>query len=465
MGKILVAGREVMSAQYAYAVFLGIFLGIASYFFAGTVFVFLVFGLLCYSIRKSSPPEDRRFIATVLIAGFLLRVFFTLLTHAGSYLDGYGGFTSGDDTLYTLRSWALTNRWAGKPEAWLRVIAPTTGHGLNPFTYLIAYFFKVFGFHPVSAKFINCILGTAAGWSTYLLTKLCFDRKAAKISLLIVMFYPSLIRWSTANLTDPAILLLFMLCVYILVEAALRKISLARIAAFGAAIAILCYFINSFYVALLALGTAVALFTRFLDIFRRAGTKCVVAVAIVFFLSAGCWYVVSQKPHVVLPHIFMLEFTQRQIALSDFAGYYLYTGKFLDCANNGIIAVSEFIFVIFKNVAYFMLAPFPWQISSKGQLMAFPQMFIWYCALILSVFGAYKLFLNKPKAAFLLSALLLFGIVIRSLADGNIGAAFRHRDLFTPFFLIFASAAIKDLLGEKKLFARSARADTSGRGT
>jgi uncharacterized membrane protein YbjE (DUF340 family) len=78
-------------------------------------------------------------------------------------------------------------------------------------------------------------------------------------------------------------------------------------------------------------------------------------------------------------------------------------------------------------------------------------MLLWYGVIGLAIFGFVKLSLKRPQNAILIGLLLLIGIVVNSLADGNIGAAFRHRDMVTPLFIILASGVITDFLSDKKL--------------
>ena len=440
-----------MNKDKFYILLISLFLGIVSFFLSGTVFLFLVFGVISYLIYKNASPEDRRFILTVLVTGFLLRVILAFALHALSYTKGYEGFTSGDDMLYSLRSWSLVFKWEGKPYIWQRTFAPSPGYGLNPFTYLLAFFYKLFGFHPATAKIINCIIGTLIGWMSYLMGKEMFDNKAAKISMLIVTFYPSLVRWSVANLKDPLIILLFMICAHILIVRLNHKIKVIQLITLAVSMAILYHFVNKFYFILIVIGIGLLIFFRFLDLFKKKKLKIFILSIVCLAILGSGYYFLYVKPDNVLQFIYMTEYFQKGAARSDYAGYYLYTRDFMDSVNKGIIPPLEFCNVIFKNIVYFMLTPFPWNMSSRGQLSAYPQMLIWYLLLILSIFGFSTLFIKKPKIAFLLAILLIVGITVRSFVEGNIGAAFRHRDIYTPFFIIFASLTIRNLMDKKTL--------------
>jgi TM2 domain-containing membrane protein YozV len=114
----------------------------------------------------------------------------------------------------------------------------------------------------------------------------------------------------------------------------------------------------------------------------------------------------------------------------------------MESLDKGVLPAWGFAEVVSLNTAYFMLTPFPWQMTSRERLAAYPQMMVWYILLALSLFGFARLALSKPGTALLLGVLVSAGVILQALAEGNIGAAFRHRDVFTAFFIIFASGVL-----------------------
>lgn len=413
---------------------------------AGAIFLLLVFGLISYLICKNSPEEDRKFILTLLVTGFTLRVFLAVTLHAIVYLKGYHCI-SGDDLLYTLKGWGVVCGWDNKPTFWLHSVSAASTFGLNPFTYLVAAFYKSFGFHPVTVKMINCIIGTSTGWIAYLIAREIFDRKAARIAMLIVVFYPSLVRWSVANLKDPITIFAFMACAYILIAAARRKIELWKYMTFLLSAGVLYFFPHKLYFAVISCASVLTVILKYSGALVRFGIKkarVLWACFIVFMVSALS--AVYLYPLPLVKFLFYCEKKQAGISRADFAGYYLYTKELLRSMNLGLIDIPELLKVTCANVSYFMLTPFPAQMmASRERLMVLPQMLLWYLILALSIFGFIKLLLRRGEAALLIGVMLSMGIVISAMVEGNIGSAFRHRDVFSPFFIILASGVLSEL--------------------
>lgn len=422
-----------------------LFLGAVTIFYAGAVFLFLLFGLIVYWIRRKSPEEDRRFIVTVLLAGFLLRVSLAIALHAIVYMKGYHCI-SGDDLLYTLKGWGIVCGWEKKPTFWLGDIFAVSVYGLNPITYIIAFFYKIFGFHPVISKIINCIIGTLIGWISYSIGREIFDRKTARIAMLIAMFFPSLIRWSITNLKDPATIFVFMACVYILIIAVERPIALWKYAALFSLAGILYLFPNKFHFMIIVCGTGIMVICKFLSALSAGFRRIAVLIMGTVSMAIGL-FAVYVKPERLISFIYALEKKQSNMAQADYAGYYFYTKNLVHSLNLGYINILELMKVGCMNAFYFLLTPFPSQmLVSRERLVALPQMLLWYLLLALSVFGFAKLTLRRPKTAFLVGGILFIGIMINAMVEGNIGSALRHRDVFSPFFIIFASSILSELI-------------------
>ncbi|GEM_PF-6965961 len=426
-------------------IFLGLGIGTVSYFLSGAAFLFLVFGIVSYFIYNASPAEDRRFILTVLIIGFLIRIFLAVLAHALNYLDGYHGI-SGDDLLYTVKSWALVYKWKGLPYNWVNDLSGSSPKfGLNPFTWILALFYKGFGFHPVVSKFINCIIGSVIGWLSYLIARELFDRRAGKVSMLIVTFYPSLIRWSIANLKDSFAIMLFMVCIYISIAVIYRRVRGWKLLALAVSMVLICNFAQILYFILISISSSLAVFFRILNFAGNRALKTSALVMGVIGFLAVFYYFFYVNTGPVVKYLYRFEEQQAVVAKSDYAGYYLYSRDYMDDLNRQKVSLSGLAEMAFRNVSYFMLTPFPWQMNSSERMLAFPQMVLWYILLVLSFFGFIKLVVKRFEAAFMIGVVLSLGILVCSLAEGNVGAAFRHRDIFTPLVIILASTVAHDM--------------------
>ena len=433
-----------------YVIFTALALGIAGYFLSGAVFLTVVFGGICYAIYRNTSFEDRDFVLRVLIAGFAVRVALAVLLHAYYYMKGFYS-VSGDELLYSTKAWTMLYKWEGKPYIWaLDIISATKEYGVNPFTYILAAFYKIFGFHPVISKMINCGIGTFTGWIAYLTGKELFGNKIARIAMIVTVFFPSMVRWSVANLKDPLVNFLFLLCIYVLVKVLNRSVRVADLVIFAFALTLQYFFTQIFNFFLIVFSAAAAVFLRFFCALRSLRLKTLVIALILTGILACTCYIFCAGPAPVIDILYICEGKQTSLALNDNAGYLLYSGDFMERLSAGRVSLSGILDVLFRGVAYFMLSPFPWAASSINQIMVIPQIFLWYAVLIFAVFGFARLISAKPETALLIGSVLAVGIVIISFVEGNIGAAFRHRDIFTPLFIIFAASTVYDLMRAEK---------------
>jgi 4-amino-4-deoxy-L-arabinose transferase-like glycosyltransferase len=424
--------------------------GIAGYFLSSTLSLVIIFGLIAYAVYRVTPQEDRNFVLAVMIAGFVLRVVIAVVMHAESFLKGEEGFISGDDLLYTVKGWAVVFRWEGKTDSWIKPLGSAQEFGMNPFTYVIALFYRIFGFHPAAAKIINCIFGTMIGWVSYLTAKRLFDRRTARIAIVMVTFYPSFVRWSAANLKDPLLMLSYLVCMYILVIALDAKLPAWRFGVLALSVVCLYYFPAMLFFFVAAAAICIVAFFKILDLFEgRRMKRAVIALSCIAVLAAVC-FALYIKPKPLVDFLYSCEGKQFIVARSDDAGYFLYSGNFMKDLNRGLVSLPKLLGTVCINAIYFMLTPMPWQMVTKSRLVAFPQMIVWYIILLFSMFGFAALALKKPRTAMLIAVPAALGIIAYSLAEGNMGGAFRHRDPFAPFFIIMASAAWSALLTDTK---------------
>ncbi|MCM8761328.1 MAG: glycosyltransferase family 39 protein [Candidatus Omnitrophica bacterium] len=434
-----------------YLIFSAIILGVLGYFMTGAMFLFLVFGVILYAIYRNTPLEDRKFVIGVLIAGFTLRVILAVALHAYFYTKGFHS-TSGDDLLYIVKSLALVHKWEGRPYTWVWAITGKSfQYGSNPFTYLVALFYKIFGFHPVVSKLINCIIGTLVGWLSYLIAKKTFNNSAARIAMLVTVFYPSLVRWSVANLKDPLLIFLFTACIYLFIDAIYGRVSVWKMIILVGAMTTLYFFSQIFYFTLIVLGATMMLVFKIYAALCSKIQKGIFTTLMVLAVIILVGYMLFVKYDKIIDAIYLCYDTQIAISQSDFAGYQFYPGEFMVKLSRGVIDVPQLIMIMAVDIIYFMLSPFPWQMISRSRIFAFPQMLLWYMVLLLSILGYFRLLLKKPDVAVLVGMLLVIGIGVNSMAEGNIGSAFRHRDLYSPLFIVLASAILDEFIRTKEL--------------
>jgi len=91
------------------------------------------------------------------------------------------------------------------------------------------------------------------------------------------------------------------------------------------------------------------------------------------------------------------------------------------------------------GIAYLLFAPFPWQLGSMRQVVALPEMLLWWSSLPLLILGLgfclrYRLGQTAPILVFTTLLTLAYSIF-----QGNVGTAYRQRAQLLVFYLIFVS--------------------------
>jgi hypothetical protein len=92
------------------------------------------------------------------------------------------------------------------------------------------------------------------------------------------------------------------------------------------------------------------------------------------------------------------------------------------------------------GIAYYLLSPFPWQITSVLKLFSLPEMLLVYWLLPAMIRGIKYAIQERFRDC--VQVLLLTGLltVSYSLGEGNVGTLYRHRAQTIGFYLMFAVA-------------------------
>jgi prepilin signal peptidase PulO-like enzyme (type II secretory pathway) len=79
------------------------------------------------------------------------------------------------------------------------------------------------------------------------------------------------------------------------------------------------------------------------------------------------------------------------------------------------------------GMVYFLGSPFPWQVLSPRQIMALPDVLLWYALLPGIFMGLLHLVRNRFRDASMLLVTMAVITILYSLVEGNVGIIFRHR--------------------------------------
>jgi len=436
--------NKVNAAKIKLYSVLYIFLFLSLLFRNGMSFIFSIFFITIALLLILAPNEDRRFLVIVLSLAFLVRIALAYILHLQSCQDGFQGFISGDDRLYTIRALKMAMM---RQHLSYNSLCDLGGdeYGVNPFTYLLSLFYTFFKPAYFSSKLLNCFIGSVTPLFVYFLGKKMFSLNAARISAILVSFYPSMVRWSLGNLKDPLTIFLISLALYLILNVDKRALRFIRLLAIFVCILLLKQLqVGVFF----AFAASIMLFIVYKFLKRFSAKKITIPLILSIIIFTVIVYMAA-KPMLLK---FVNSAITRAMGLYTFdnAGYFIYNTKMLKEVGSGILSISSLGYAYLKGFCYFLFTPFPWSISNLNQLSAYPQVIAWYFLLSFSVFGFLEgLRSSKDKTIFVILFLVL-GISLFSFAEGNIGSAFRHRDNFSPLIFIYSAAGMVKLFTNKR---------------
>ncbi|HSW30852.1 MAG TPA: hypothetical protein VLH75_15305, partial [Longimicrobiales bacterium] len=249
----------------------------------------------------------------------------------------------------------------------------------------------------------------------------------AVMAVMLTMFFPSLVLWSTQNLRDP-IVLLFTLALFLSVVR-LRTHPSGR-AFFGVVFSLSVLLLFRDYIAAMALFGLVG--ASFISKARGLPVNLLVG-AVLFGLAILAYQQFGLGAQWVESASFE-AISQHRSALAT-GGTAFRPGVDISTPLRGLQ-----YFPI--GMAFFLFSPFPWQLGSMLSLMTLPEQLVWYALLPMVVGGGLYLVRERYHAVGPLLVFLALTTSIYALVEGNAGTAYRHRAQVLVFFLILASVGV-----------------------
>lgn len=433
------------------AVSLGISIGAMTVFLKGAMVMLTVITMIGIALWFFLPEPDRKFLIKLFIAGILLRLaLFAIIYIILIFNGGYGDITP-DSRLYFVKSLHLLRSWIGKTtvasDVWFddRIIAYTVEGHLYPlifFYYLIGYLPDIT--NPLSLysdKLINFLFAVLIGIPIFFLVKDIFGKRAAKISAILAVFYPSLILWSMTNQRDTINIFLMIIVAFSWFGFQKKKKHIYFIPLLISVLLLSTIRDTIFYLTLIVVCSCLLLMV-FNSLRRKSPGLLLIIVSIFFFIiMRNNSTVVKIKDKFLNFDSIALNLYEKNVAILSQEGsnFEIYEEGLL---RNNKVDKLKFFIGAGKGLVFFMLVPFPWTISSMAQLIAYPQVIIWYFLLPFVFIGLIIAIRYKFKESFMMIFYVFFVTVGFALVEGNVGSTLRHRDLIIPFYLIFASVGI-----------------------
>lgn len=437
----------------------GIVVGFLWQMSPGAFFILSLTTFLGLAIWKFSNPEERKFLVGIFIIGLGLRMAISSLTYLicaylnkGYHIYGYDSFCIfGDSAFYSLRGWLVAQDWMGKLDRSTVDYGLIFGDKESYNFYIYALFHYLFGYSQLAAKFINSIFGGLTPIFIYYIVKDIFNKiSIARIATVLLMFFPSLFLWSTTNLKEPMSIFLVTLVLWSMV----KSLSYFKIRYFCISILAIAslYFFRRYplFFTLLPLFFCLLFWAKIK--LKKTIATIFLCVIVLIFLFQHSQYIIKGKNVLISTINYMEKLVIFQVGQTDAtgSGYKIYPERFyLTSSNASPLKPLEFTYAFIKSWIYFMFAPFPWVITTKLQLVSYFQIILWYILILFSIQGILiGLRYNLKKVLILISYLFLTSSFL-ALASGNIGTMLRHRDMVTPFYLIFSAVGINQIFIKK----------------
>ena len=423
---------------------IGVLFGMVSIISPGTVFDVVLTCVVILSIGLFSRSAERSFLVKLFIWGLLLRVILLLiiqpvLIYINRWFTAEGvsesaAYLFGDDGYYTLRSWGIVQHMLGyKIDSFM--VPRTLGyHGYTFYLYIVAFFYYLFGFSPISVTFTNCIFSVSTGVVYYFVAKEISNDKSARVAAIIITFFPSLMIWSISNLKDA----LFIFLTGIIFLAFMKVIRTDKIGYWALLLAaiFISILIRPKFIILEA-GIVLWACALYFYLKKKLRSKYIL---LIFICGAAVWPILSHG--LVFIKNALVDY-HRGVAFTEGFRYRIYDDWLYKIGLRGsIVSGLDMLKAFFRGWAHFFLEPFPWKMCSVLSLASFPQMIIWYMMLPFGIAGIFIQMKRDKKMALAFLAFFLSIGTILAMTGGNIGTDLRIRDMLSPLIIVFSSIGL-----------------------
>ncbi len=375
--------------------------------------------------RGGSDGPECRFLLQLFVGALLVRVLVGTLIFAFGLQDFFGG----DALTYDMQGFAMWRVWHGEMRYKEALAAAFDTFWGMP--YYVGGVYSLVGRNLLAVQFTNAIMGAATAPAIYLCARHIFNnQRVARLTGLLVAFFPSLILWSAQGLKDGPIVFLLALAMLATLELGEKlrvKYFVILLLALGGLLSLRFYI---FYMMSIAIGGAFVIGMR--QITAQSLARQVMIIAGIG-LALTYWGVL-RTANAQYENFGTLETVQRSRA--DLAGAAAQSafGKDVD-----VSTTTGALTAIPLGLVYLLFAPFPWQLANLRQSITLPEMLVWWSCFPLLVLGLWFTLKYRLRQAL---PILLFTVMLTlaySVFQGNVGTAYRQRAQIVIFYFMFVA--------------------------
>ncbi len=363
---------------------------------------------------------DRQFLFRIFTIGLLLRIAIAVFQYQFLTLD----FFAPDQHAYHLIATRAAEALAESRDAF-------SGLELKQRFYVAycTWLYYLCGSSILIPSVLNGIYGCVAAMVVYRITVMLDTPEAGRYAALLAVFTPSHMLWSSLNLRDTPTILALVAAVYFTLKLR-RELSLMAVIGFSLSMLLLLGLRD--YIFFITLGSLVI---GYLGV-RSGRTLEFLAGGILVLGAAMVIYQAAPSDNAFIKQASLAEIQTYRRGLTEGA-----ESAYLVDADVSTPLGALLYFPI--GLAYFLLAPFPWQWGSLRQAIAVPETLFMWTIIPATLAGLLKIAREKMNLVMPLFVLMAAVTISYSLVQGNVGTAFRHRAQVMIFVFIFSGIGLR----------------------
>jgi hypothetical protein len=371
--------------------------------------------------------DHANLVGRLIRYGFFLRAIIALILE----WTGYSGRFAPDERTYATSGAAMALYWSGDV-----LIKPLRFGSDQPlaYFYLNAASYFLFG-SIVPLKLLNAFVGAAATRYVYFLARALFGAATARRAAILFCFFPSLVLWSSLNIRDVWVVFLILFLSWKCHEIVAGYSHRALVGVFGAILVLSEFRDYLFYVVALPPVLAMLIGRRG-HLGRNFGLAFAATVGLILLVEHGA----AQGAQSRMSLEAVSKVRQDMTTGADSAFY----------EDVDISTPEQALRFLPIGIMYFLLSPFPWQITSFLKAFSLPEMLLIYGLVPAIIRGVHYAVTQRFREC--LQPLLLTGLLTVSyaLGEGNVGTLYRHRSQVIAFYIVFAAVGLELRRGRRE---------------
>jgi len=398
--------------------------------------IFITLGIWVASRQQL---EDRGLLIRLFALGFLLRVAVAIGIYLYLSIQGHesGFFPHPDSPIYR-DDWVYDDIGQGLAEGWRTGQSELLSPRHNPgYFYTVGITYFLFGHNPFIARIVNCFFSALTIIYVYLLAKEIWDRKVAKLSASLTLFFPGFLVISAFQWKDTIMTFLVVSGIWY-ITILKKKISLYRI------ILLMGIIIYAFLIRKqtgIFLGFLAVLY-MLIDL-RKIRFKHI-AIAVLIFIAVGILFSeLREFGFFGLEYFYNFEDTLSsyygRVPSGDSSAGFVSTALIKFMGGN---LLTKVVFLPI-SVGIMLIYPLPLpHLITYGSKIFVPGMLTWYFFIPFFIYGfIYSLKKKSAESSHLLLAIIY--IIFSFLSTGMLASGLvRYRLQMMPFAMILIALGI-----------------------